>query len=697
MERCPVFCRTSLVLSLVFLLLSAGLTFGDDDEIIKPDPKNKDTFAKIRFKKVTEEKFRFIFTPSFAIAVTSFQADPGRNTSEKIKNYLDDIVIGRHAETAPMVLINKGAKLVEATKALPESVSGDLHGVFAGDVNQDGHRDLLIAGGGGEGVTSGKENLILLNSGRSRKNLTFEDATPFNDLGPTQSRARHLMPFVDGVDDRVKYLMITKPISGYPNSVFTTNEAGELFELTDHSLRLPLNSEARGDSFVDIDGDNDLDFVINDDDKVRIFRNDSGLYSELKADETKILSSTLKFKNLGEIGWITTAKWADINNDGTMDLYLGRRAGNINGDQYAFGEEDGRNLVQFCFIRHGQPDTFDEITFRLRDSKININFVRRPGIGSNEPDDIFVGAANINPGSRNALILAKDALGHNYDKPGIYIYHTGEEKGYYTWHLRWYSSPEEREQLGRVYLNGVPQMGDNGLEVKEVNPVSDLVFLNRGFKKGQLRLQHVPMDLEHIHITRDAVWIDLNNDGLMDLAGVRGNFRGAENGNPFVLINEGNNSKKMPSFWNQPTTYLTADEDFLSQADCIAVGFFNNDGLPDTVVTNGYGLNPGNRGPIEFFYNVTETQNNWTIVVLQGQAPNREAIGAHVRLTDATGKYISGIRQVGANYNRIQSTNKLHFGLGDYRGIIKAEITWPDGSKETRNIKPRMVNFVINK
>ena len=685
-------CSTMVALILGMLIISSGVFA--DDEVVKPNPKDKDTFAKIRFKKTTEDKFRFLFTPSFAIAVTSFDTKAGESRAEKINDNLDDVVIGRHAEAAPLILINRRTRFQEMQSLLPSTVKGDLHGIYAGDVDQDGYRDLIIAGGGGEGITSGRDNVYLHNTGKDRRNLTFTDESSFVDLGSSQVRARHFLPFVDGVDPRVKYYLMAKPLEGYPNQVFTTDEDGRLYPLEDHSLNIPLDSEAKGDSFVDFDGDNDLDYCVNDGDQIRLFRNDGGVYTEMQREEIKFMGGVHGFKNLLDIGKITSVKWGDINNDGTMDLYIGRRMDYLKGDQYAFGEEDGRKLIQFCLLHQNDSDEFDEIVFKLKDSKININFVRRPGIGENSPKDIFIGKKNKNPKSRNALIDAKDAQGHVYEKPGIYIYHTGVTKGYYTWHLRWYADPESKDFLGRIYLNGDPEISENNIEHQDVDPVEDIVLINRGYKKGQLRLQRVPMDLEHIHIPRDAIWVDLNNDGNVDLAGIRGNFRGGENGDPFVYINEGSNSKKLPSFWKQPTTYLTADEDYLSQADCIAYGFLDNDGLPDTIVTNGYGLNPGNRGPIEFFYNVTEIENNWTIVVIKGRKPNLEGIGTHVRLMNKAGEYISGRRQVGANYNRIQSSNKLHFGLGSFRGIIKAEITWPDGSKEIKKIKPRMVNFI---
>ena len=105
-----------------------------------------------------------------------------------------------------------------------------------------------------------------------------------------------------------------------------------------------------------------------------------------------------------------------------------------------------------------------------------------------------------------------------------------------------------------------------------------------------------------------------------------------------------------------------------------AVVDLNNDGALDLVVT---GLNEAPRILIN-----SGNGNHWLLLDLEGVRSNRDAIGATVKLTTATGR---------ALYNHVSpaagllssSDRRVHFGLGAESAIRMIEIRWPSGVVQT--------------
>jgi hypothetical protein len=81
-----------------------------------------------------------------------------------------------------------------------------------------------------------------------------------------------------------------------------------------------------------------------------------------------------------------------------------------------------------------------------------------------------------------------------------------------------------------------------------------------------------------------------------------------------------------------------------------------------------------------FYFHNNFPKKNFIAFQLTGTVSNRDAVGAVVRIH--RGKEIM-VRQVQAAGGYLsQSSQKLHFGLGDHTEIDFAEIRWPSGVRE---------------
>ncbi|MEM6398474.1 MAG: CRTAC1 family protein [Bacteroidota bacterium] len=109
----------------------------------------------------------------------------------------------------------------------------------------------------------------------------------------------------------------------------------------------------------------------------------------------------------------------------------------------------------------------------------------------------------------------------------------------------------------------------------------------------------------------------------------------------------------------------------------MAVGDYNNDGLPDLAV---------NRQLFDSSFvwrNDETTPHNWLKVDLFGTISNTEGIGARVEI-DINGTTLTRYRQGGQGYLS-QNSHQLHFGLGSAFQVDQLRVYWPSGIIDVYN------------
>jgi hypothetical protein len=106
----------------------------------------------------------------------------------------------------------------------------------------------------------------------------------------------------------------------------------------------------------------------------------------------------------------------------------------------------------------------------------------------------------------------------------------------------------------------------------------------------------------------------------------------------------------------------------------------NNDGFMDLVVTS-LGKKP------RILMNSADNGNHWLLVDAVGRKSNRDAIGAVMKLTTASGRTL--YNHVTTSVGFMSSSDKrVHFGLGAETEISSLEIKWPSGIVQTlKNVK----------
>ena len=102
-----------------------------------------------------------------------------------------------------------------------------------------------------------------------------------------------------------------------------------------------------------------------------------------------------------------------------------------------------------------------------------------------------------------------------------------------------------------------------------------------------------------------------------------------------------------------------------------AFGDFDNDGRVDVVVSC---LNE----KAELLRNVSDPRQHWFDALLTGRRSNRDAIGAVLKLTSASGAVQYNHVTTAVGYAS-SSSRRVHFGLGAEGRISSVEIRWPSG------------------
>ncbi len=167
-------------------------------------------------------------------------------------------------------------------------------------------------------------------------------------------------------------------------------------------------------------------------------------------------------------------------------------------------------------------------------------------------------------------------------------------------------------------------------------------------------------------------FIDYNNDGWKDIYSANGDVDDLSEKSPqHDTMFENVNGKSFVDVSGE------MGKDFLhiGYQRGSAFGDLNNDGSLDIVVTS---LNESPR----ILMNTADSGNHWLILSLVGHKSARDAIGAKVKLTTASGRVLYNHVAISVGFMS-SSDKRVHFGLGPETRISSLEIRWPSGTVQT--------------
>ncbi len=163
--------------------------------------------------------------------------------------------------------------------------------------------------------------------------------------------------------------------------------------------------------------------------------------------------------------------------------------------------------------------------------------------------------------------------------------------------------------------------------------------------------------------------IDASNDGRPDVVITNGNMNDFRPLYPYAMptrLYEGRPGGRLVDVSDQ----AGAPWSVLRLGRGLATGDLDNDGRLDLLIV-------GQNEPLAYFHNQTESPGHFVTLRLEGTRSNKDGIGARVVVTTEKGPHVA--QRVGGGSYLSAHDGRIHFGLGTSKLIQSIEVRWPSG------------------
>ena len=339
--------------------------------------------------------------------------------------------------------------------------------------------------------------------------------------------------------------------------------------------------------------------------------------------------------------------WADINNDGFLDLFVGNETGP---SQLFLNKGDG---------------TFEDISHA---AGIDRTAFTKGVVAADYDNDGYVDFYVSNQNGANYLYHNNHDLTFTNIAKQAGVPGTG--RSFATWSFDYDNDgwPDlfvasfslSIEETLQTYL-GLPHKGGT-------------LKLYRNLGNGAFRDVTKETGLDKVFMPMGANFGDVNNDGYPDIYLGTGSPSYASLVPNVLLLN------KEGKYFVDVTASSGTGE--LHKGHGVAFADIDNDGDEDIITSIG-GAQPGDSHAFRLFEN-PGNGNDWISLKLVGVKANRAAIGARIKVTvkERGGGTRSIYRTVGSGGSFGASPLEQHIGLGKAAQIVSIEILWP-GSNRT--------------
>ena len=369
-------------------------------------------------------------------------------------------------------------------------------------------------------------------------------------------------------------------------------------------------------------------------------------------------------------GTSKVSSWADIDNDGDADLYVGNR------------DEAG-----LLYINQGDGTFTEESSLRGLINNAPASSVLFSDVNRDGWLDVYIG---------------------NVLKPNVLFINTGQ--GHFTDHTQASGATDQAVAMGSVFFD-YDLDGDDDLYLTHDAQVPYILYENMGDASFQNKSQDAQVNYAGFGMGVDVA--DYNLDGYMDMyiTNLYDNVMYQNNGdgtftNVASLFGVNDPGMGWGTVWadfdndRYPDIYISNDTYFSPypnrlyrnvQAEAFALvsgadpcespyaGYaavssdLDDDGMMDLLVANSGA--PG----VQLFENISDT-NHYISFRLEGVTSNRDAIGAKLEVYTALGVQYD---QVIGNSGWAGNNGRwIHFGLADQTHVDKVIIRWPSGAVE---------------
>jgi hypothetical protein len=365
-----------------------------------------------------------------------------------------------------------------------------------------------------------------------------------------------------------------------------------------------------------------------------------------------------------ETDFSTGAVWLDYDNDGFLDLYVGKYLNFDPNYKYYYAPDGFPGPLAY----DAQPD----VLYHNNGDGTFTDVTKEMGIKDLDGRAMGVGAAD-------------------YDEDGfVDIYVANDHSMNYLWHN---NAGKSFTDMGTPSGTAFGQSGESAVSMsvdfadytgsgrmdmfisddkycRLYENLGNGIFAEKSYPSG------IAMPAGQ-YVGWSSSFIDYNNDGLIDIYKANGALKHLYGQEDQLFENMGDGKFKDVS--TESGKYFL--KELVGRGACF--GDYDNDGDIDAYIVN---LN--DRG--SFLRNNKGNQNNWISLKLEGTTSNRDGIGARIRLT-CGGKTQYTQKKSTTGYLS-QNDPRIHFGLAKNDMVEIIEIKWPSGKVQVlNNIKANQI------
>jgi hypothetical protein len=383
---------------------------------------------------------------------------------------------------------------------------------------------------------------------------------------------------------------------------------------------------------------------------------------------------------VGGSGWCTGACFVDYDRDGRLDLIITRYVEwDFSSDIYCGEHKPGYRA--YC-----HPDQFSAITHLVFHNNGDGTFTdvsKKCGVESSPGKGLGVAIDDFDGDGWPDIFVANDSVAEQLFRNN----HDG------TFTEVALLSGIAYDQNGHAFAGMGADFGDyenTGWPAVFVNALANQKY--RLFRNNKGKFEDVTDSaglggLTISHSGWGAKWVDLDNDGRLDLFVAQGHVM--DN----IELTEPRLRYREPPLLlkNAPTGFRNVSAQsgpglkISLAARGAAFGDLDNDGFIDVAINC-------NDSPAVILHNEGGNGNHWLTLNLIGTSSNRDAIGSKVRLLTDSGQQQTRFVSTAGSYISA-SDKRAHFGLGSSKKLRLIEITWP--SRIVQRLEPVAVDQIL--